>query len=134
MIELNITTRNQQEMIDITERIIKVIEEKVRSENIEEGIAVLYVPHTTAACIINENADPAVRKDILDFLESYIPRDRKYHHMEGNADAHIKSSILGNSVSLIITKGKVVLGSWQGIFFCEFDGPRNRKIYIQIIH
>lgn len=133
MIEINITTKNREEMIDITEKIISIVEEKVNKENLREGILTIYVPHTTAACMINENADPAVKKDILEFLNNHIPRNGKYHHIEGNSDAHIKSSIIGNSINLIISNGKLILGSWQGIFFCEFDGPRTRKIYIKII-
>lgn len=133
MIELSITTKNKEEFIDITERVVNVINQEIKTKNIKEGIVVLYVPHTTAGCLINENADPAVRKDIIEFLSQYIPSNKKYHHLEGNADAHIKSSIIGNSISLIISNGEIVLGSWQGIFFCEFDGPRNRKIFIQII-
>ncbi|MCS6954993.1 MAG: secondary thiamine-phosphate synthase enzyme YjbQ [Candidatus Calescibacterium sp.] len=134
MIEINITTKNKQEFIDITEKVISTIENEIQKHNISEGIVVLYVPHTTAGCLINENADPAVKKDIIEFLESHVPKDKKYHHIEGNADAHIKASIVGNSVALIISNKKLVFGSWQGIFFCEFDGPRTRKLFIQIIN
>ncbi|MFN4220305.1 MAG: secondary thiamine-phosphate synthase enzyme YjbQ [bacterium] len=133
MIEISITTRNKEEFIDITDKILNVVNKEIESRRIKEGIVVIYIPHTTAGCVINENADPSVRKDILEFLSQHIPSDKKYHHLEGNADAHIKSSILGNSINLIISEGKLILGSWQGIFFCEFDGPRNRKIYLQII-
>ncbi|MCS7244388.1 MAG: secondary thiamine-phosphate synthase enzyme YjbQ [Candidatus Calescibacterium sp.] len=133
MIEINITTKNKQEFIDITEKVINTIENEIQKNNISEGIVVLYVPHTTAGCLINENSDPAVKKDIIEFLESQVPKDKKYHHLEGNADAHIKSSIVGNSVTLIISNRKLILGSWQGIFFCEFDGPRTRKLLIQVI-
>ncbi|MCS7165140.1 MAG: secondary thiamine-phosphate synthase enzyme YjbQ [Candidatus Calescibacterium sp.] len=133
MLEINITTKNREEFIDITERVVSLVNSEIQRRNIKEGVVVLYVPHTTAGCLINENADPSVKKDILDFLASNIPRDKKYYHLEGNADAHIKSSIIGNSLSLIISNGQIVFGSWQGIFFCEFDGPRNRKLLIQVI-
>lgn len=133
MIEVNLTTKNREEFIDITEKLISVINQEIEKENIKDGIVVIYVPHTTAGCVINENADPSVKKDILEFLNTHIPKDKKYYHTEGNADAHIKASIIGNSLNLIISGGKVILGSWQGIFFCEFDGPRTRKIFIQVI-
>ncbi len=133
MKEINITTKTREEFIDITQKIIEAINEQINSLNIKEGIAVVYVPHTTAGCLINENADPSVKKDIIEFLNSYIPQNKKYHHLEGNADSHIKASLVGNSLFIIISEGKPILGSWQGIFFCEFDGPRNRKIYIQTI-
>jgi len=132
MIELKITTRSREEFIDITEEVVSKVESFTKEKNIEEGIAVIYVPHTTAGILINENADPSVRKDIIEFLQKNIPKDNNYHHLEGNSDSHIKASIIGNSLNLIISKGKIILGSWQGIFFCEFDGPRSRKIYIQI--
>jgi secondary thiamine-phosphate synthase enzyme len=132
MIEFKITTRSREEFIDITEEVVSKVESLTKEKNMEEGIAVIYVPHTTAGILINENADPSVRKDIIEFLQKNIPKDKNYHHLEGNSDSHIKASIIGNSLNLIISKGKVILGSWQGIFFCEFDGPRSRKIYIQI--
>jgi len=133
MIELKINTRTREEFIDITQEVISNINTVIDKNKIDEGIAVIFVPHTTAGILINENADPSVRKDIIEFLEKNIPKGRNYHHLEGNADSHIKSSLVGNSLSLIISKGKVLLGSWQGIFFCEFDGPRTRKIYIQVV-
>jgi secondary thiamine-phosphate synthase enzyme len=100
--------------------------------NVKSGVCTIFVPHTTAGITINENADPAVREDILNILEKLIPRSERYSHAEGNAPAHIKSSIFGHSLSIIIENNKPVLGAWQGIFFCELDGPRSRTIYLQI--
>jgi secondary thiamine-phosphate synthase enzyme len=124
---LHVPTRKRVEFIDITSEVA----EKVK--DISGGICVVYCPHTTAGLTINENADPSVQKDIIGHLGELVPADKRYEHLEGNADAHIKTSLVGSSLQIIIEKGHLVLGTWQGIYFCEFDGPRSRNIYIQII-
>ena len=116
-------------MIDITGQVASAVKEA----GIKNGELTVYTPHTTAAITINENADSSVTHDILLTLEEIFPRDRVgYRHVEGNSDAHVKSSVVGCSEHVLISKGTVVLGTWQGIYFCEFDGPRNRKIFVQI--
>lgn len=129
MITLQIQSRRQIEMIDISAAVRNAIEET----GIDSGLAVVFTPHTTAAITINENADPTVRSDILRKITELIPRLDGYQHNEGNSDAHIKSSLFGASETLIICGGKAKLGTWQGIFFCEFDGPRQRQVQIQVI-
>jgi secondary thiamine-phosphate synthase enzyme len=125
---LEIETTSHTEMIDITAEIAAAISKN----NVKSGVCTIFVPHTTAGVTLNENADPSVRKDFINVFEKLIPKYERYSHAEGNAPAHIKSSIFGSSLNIIIEDGKPVLGTWQGIFFCEFDGPRNRKIYLQI--
>jgi len=127
--EYVIKTSKREEFIDITEHVIQ----SVKESKVRNGIVVVYTPHTTAALTINENADPSVKKDILGFLRRMIPKDGPYTHLEGNSDAHIKSSLLGVSLNLIVSNGKLLLGTWQGIFFCEFDGPRTRKFYVKVV-
>jgi secondary thiamine-phosphate synthase enzyme len=100
---------------------------------VEEGVCYLYLPHTTAGIIINENADPSVARDILDRLEALVPSKGNYHHLEGNAPAHIKSSLTGLSLAVPIEKGRLALGRWQGVFLCEFDGPRDRTVMMQVL-
>jgi len=124
---LSIDTTDRSEMIDIT---CKVEEELKRSE-LKDGVCFLFVPHTTAGITINESADPSVAKDIQAMLNKLIPWEGSYRHLEGNSAAHIKSSLLGNSVMVFVESGHLKLGTWQGIFFCEFDGPRSRKLYIK---
>jgi len=119
-------TKVREEFVDIT----RTIEEDVRSSGLKEGLCVVYVPHTTAAVTINEDADPSVKEDVLRQLKVLVPREGNYSHREGNSDAHIKSSLLGVSQIIPIHEGRLVLGTWQGIFFCEFDGPRNRRFYV----
>lgn len=119
-------TKAREEFVEIT----RTIEEDVRSSGLKEGLCVVYVPHTTAAVTINEDADPSVKEDVLRQLKVLVPRDGNYSHGEGNSDAHIKSSLLGVSQIIPIHEGRLVLGTWQGIFFCEFDGPRNRRFYV----
>ena len=97
------------------------------------GLVYIYVPHTTAAVTINEGADPSVKSDILNYLQELIPQSDRFKHKEGNSDSHIKSSLIGNTVSIIVDKGNLILGTWQAIYFCDFDGPRNRKVYIKLI-
>jgi secondary thiamine-phosphate synthase enzyme len=127
--ELEIKTSRRNEMEDITDRIQALISES----KIASGVCVIYCPHTTAGVTINENADPSVKRDLLEFFEKNIPRSADYHHTEGNADAHIKASLIGSSKSILFDKGKLLLGTWQGIFFCEFDGPRARRLWLKLI-
>jgi secondary thiamine-phosphate synthase enzyme len=115
-------------MIDITSR----IQDVVRESGIESGICTVFVPHTTAGITINENADPDVVSDILKEVNKIVPFEDGYSHMEGNSAAHIKASMFGFSQQIIIEGGRLVLGTWQGIYFCEFDGPRNREVYVKI--
>jgi secondary thiamine-phosphate synthase enzyme len=129
MREINVKSNKRNEMIDITNDIQKTVLE----EKIENGIIIVYVPHTTAGITINEGADPSVQRDIIETLKKLIPEHGDYRHMEGNSDAHIKASLLGSSVTVIVENNKLVLGTWQHIFFYEGDGPRNRKVYIEII-
>ena len=129
MREIKVITRKRNEMIDITSDVQQV----VNKENIQNGIVTVYVPHTTAGITINEGADPSVQRDIIETLNRIVPESGDYHHMEGNSDAHIKSSILGSSVNVIVENNRLILGTWQHIFFYEGDGPRNRRVYVEII-
>lgn len=124
---LTIRTTARCEMIDITERVAAAI----REMGIQNGVCRLFVPHTTAAVTINENADPDVPRDILAALDRIVPLADRYRHAEGNAAAHIKASLFGASQTVFIEEGRLVLGTWQSIFFCEFDGPRTRKILVR---
>jgi len=124
-----VNTGNRTEMLDITVEVERVVQES----NLKEGLCIIFVPHTTAAVTINENADPDVLADMLQELEKLIPFADNYRHLEGNSAAHIKSSLIGSSISVIIENGKLKLGTWQGIVFCEFDGPRTRDVWIKII-
>lgn len=126
---LNIKSRSRTEIINITDEIVKI----VKDCRVGSGICFLHVPHTTAAITINESADPDVVIDIISKINEIVPRDSNYRHMEGNSDAHIKSSLFGPSLSLIIEDAKLLLGAWQNIYFCDFDGPRSRKLYVKII-
>jgi secondary thiamine-phosphate synthase enzyme len=119
-------TKAREELIGIT----RTVEEDVSFSGIKEGLCVVYVPHTTAAVTVNEHADPDVRQDILKRLKALVPQDCAYSHIEGNSDAHIKSSLLGASQTVPVNEGRLVLGTWQGIFFCEFDGPRSRQFHV----
>jgi len=129
MKEITVQTRARAEMIDITAAVQKII----REEGIESGICLVYTPHTTAAVTINENADPDVPRDILAALDRAVPLAGNYRHAEGNSAAHVKSSLVGASEPVIIEGGRLVLGTWQSIFFCEFDGPRTRKVYVKFL-
>ena len=128
MHEINIKTNACSEFVDITTQIRSVI----RESNVESGFCVVYCPHTTAAITINENADPDVKTDILRKLSNMVPAHENYRHIEGNSDAHIKSTLVGNSAQIIIHNGMLMLGTWQGIYFCEFDGPRIRKVWMSV--
>ena len=126
---VSIKTHSHCDMIDITAQIAEV----VRHSGIEIGDCIVFCKHTTAAVTINENADPDVVHDVLMTLEELVPRNRPgYQHGEGNSDAHVKSSMLGPSQQILIDDGKLVLGIWQGIYFCEFDGPRTRQVIVQV--
>lgn len=127
--DLTIKTGSRTEMIDITSK----VQEAINGLNATSGICMIYVPHTTAAVTINESADPAVKADILMVLNKVIPWKENYRHLEGNSPAHLKSSIIGASELVAVENGRLSLGTWQGIFFCEFDGPRNRKFKIKYI-
>ncbi len=127
--ELSVPTKGNTEFVDITDR----IKELLSQNGVSNGICTVFVPHTTAGITINENADPDVVHDMLKELNKVIPLDDKYRHLEGNSAAHIKASIMGFSEHIIINDGHLLLGTWQGIYFTEFDGPRHRKIYIKII-
>lgn len=129
MYELIVNTTKRTELIDITYDIEKILKES----KVEEGIMTLFVPHTTAGVTINEDADPTVVEDMLMVLNKVIPFEANYKHIEGNSAAHIKTSLIGSSENIIIKDNKLVLGTWQGIFFGEFDGPRKRKLYVKII-
>ena len=122
-------THQRTEILDITSEVQKTVQESSQ----QEGLCCIFVPHTTAGITINENADESVKEDILQELQKMIPFEDHYHHLEGNSAAHIKSSLIGSSVMVIIEKGQLQLGTWQGICFCEFDGPRTRKVWIKII-
>lgn len=126
---INVRTTKDMEFVNITGQVQKIIDES----NVENGVCYLYVPHTTAAITINEGADPAVVQDIIEQLNKTVPESGRYHHLEGNAHAHIKASILGSSQIVLIANKKLKLGTWQSMFFCEFDGPRNRRVYAQIL-
>ncbi|NNG67243.1 secondary thiamine-phosphate synthase enzyme YjbQ [Caldanaerobacter subterraneus] len=128
MKSIYINTPAREVMIDIT----REVQEEVKRSGVREGICTVFVPHTTAGITINENADPTVKEDILSALDKIIP-NISFKHLEGNSDAHIKASLVGSSVTVLIENGELVLGTWQGIYFCEFDGPRKRKVYIKII-
>lgn len=129
MKEIKVISNRRNEMIDITSDIQKI----VKDVDIQNGFVVVYVPHTTAGITINEGADPSVQRDIIEMLKKLIPESSDYHHMEGNSDAHIKASILGSSVTVLVHNNRLVLGTWQHIFFFEGDGPRHRKVYIDFM-
>ena len=126
---LTVKSKARTQLIDITSEIQKA----VRSSGIFEGLCMLYVPHTTAAITINESADPSVASDIMMVLNEVIPWKADYRHLEGNSPAHIKSTLVGASEIIAIENGSLVLGTWQGIFFCEFDGPRTRKLHMRLM-
>lgn len=126
--EFTVSTGNHNEMIDITHEIQNI----VQKSGIMDGICTVHVPHTTAGVTVNENADPDVRRDIIHALNQIVPANMGFHHGEGNSDAHVKTSLMGMTRPLIIQKGQLVLGTWQSVFFCEFDGPRRRKVYVHV--
>ncbi|MBE0432728.1 YjbQ family protein [candidate division WOR-3 bacterium] len=126
---LSVNTRARIQLVDITDEIQKLVKEA----ELGDGMVHVYCPHTTAAVTINENCDASVQKDIGDTLSQLIPHHSNYAHSEGNADAHIKAALMGSSRALFVQEGKVKLGTWQGIFLCEFDGPRDREVWLKFI-
>jgi secondary thiamine-phosphate synthase enzyme len=126
---ISVHSRIHEELIDITSD----VEEVIRGSKISEGVCYIYTPHTTAAITINENADPAVQKDILKGLSHFKLESISFSHREGNSPSHIKSSLIGCSEVVIISGGRLLLGTWQGIYFCEFDGPRTRKVHVKVM-
>ncbi len=128
MQSLKVQTTEKQSMIDVT----RMVASRVRESGVGTGTAVVFCPHTTAGVTIQENSDPDVKADLLDALERAVPTKGKYRHAEGNAAAHIKSSLIGSSVTVFVENRKLVLGRWQAIFFCDFDGPRERTLLVRI--
>ncbi|MGA2317713.1 MAG: secondary thiamine-phosphate synthase enzyme YjbQ [Thermodesulfobacteriota bacterium] len=124
-----VRTSTQTEFIDIT----RSVQEALKKTGVEDGICIVFISHTTAAVTINENADPSVVQDIIMELNKIVPLKDQYRHLEGNSPAHIKASLVGCSQIVFVESGKLVLGTWQGIFFCEFDGPRNRQVHVKVI-
>lgn len=129
MENIEVKTTRRIELIDITDK----IQQLISKSKIKQGICFLSVPHTTAGITINENADPSVKRDILNALNKLIPEGAGYTHSEGNADSHIKSSLLGNCLHVFIKEGQLSLGTWQGVFFAEGDGPRRRNVWVKIL-
>jgi secondary thiamine-phosphate synthase enzyme len=127
--KVDIKTHSRVDFQDITREVGDII----GASGVQSGVCYLYVPHTTAGITVNEHADPSVVEDIIEQLDKMVPEHHKYHHLEGNSPAHIKASLIGDSETLLIENSKIVLGTWQGVFFCEFDGPRNRHLLIKII-
>ena len=125
----SVSTSGQTEFIDITRQ----VEQAVAASRVSEGIAFVFVPHTTAGITINEGADPSVQADILTALNRIVPSKGPYRHAEGNSPAHIKAGLMGSSVAVLVESGRLILGTWQSIFFCEFDGPRSRRVLVQMI-
>jgi len=126
---LQVETTSRVDFKEITETLQKLVSES----GVVEGTCFVFVPHTTAAVLINENYDQGLQKDWDDFLNRLAPRDRDYHHDDGNCDSHLKAALIGNSKSLLIEHGRLVLGRWQGVFLCEFDGPRRREVRVKIV-
>ena len=126
---LSVKTHERTELVDVTAEINQLLQKS----KIDQGLCMLFVPHTTAAVTINESADASVKSDILTILNQIIPWEANYRHMEGNSAAHIKTTLVGSSELIAIENGNLVLGTWQGVFFCEFDGPRSRKLHVRII-
>jgi secondary thiamine-phosphate synthase enzyme len=129
LFKIELTTNSRCELIDITQ----LVKEKVKEAGIDDGICVVYTPHTTCGITINENADLDVKRDIVNFLNTKIPVNFPFNHMEGNSDAHLKSTIVGCCQTLIVENGKLLLGTWQGVLFAEFDGPRKRNFFIKFV-
>ncbi|MDD2901863.1 MAG: secondary thiamine-phosphate synthase enzyme YjbQ [Syntrophales bacterium] len=126
---LTVPTNHRTELLDLTSQVQQV----VHKSGVSEGLCHVFVPHTTAAVTINESADPAVKADILMVLNKIISDQEPYRHQEGNSPAHLKSSIIGCQITVLVSKGRLVLGTWQGIFFCEFDGPRSRRLHVKVV-
>lgn len=127
MEKITIKTNSRIELIDITDKVQAI----VAKSKVKDGVCFLFCPHTTAGLTINENADPSVRRDIINTLNKLVPEDAGYTHVEGNADSHIKSSLFGSSLTIFIEAGQLKFGTWQGIYFCESDGPRSREVWVK---
>jgi secondary thiamine-phosphate synthase enzyme len=126
---LNVSSRRRCEIIDLTGQVAGLVRGVVKS-----GFVIVYVPHTTAGVTINENADPDVKSDFLKKLETLVPKQENYYdHGEGNSDSHVKTALVGNSATILVEDGELLLGRWQGIYFCEFDGPRRREVYVRAV-
>jgi secondary thiamine-phosphate synthase enzyme len=125
----NVPTRERAHFVDITSQ----VQTAVADAGLKDGAVIVFVPHTTAGITINENADPTVQRDILTHLDKLVPQSGDYRHAEGNSPAHIKASLMGSSVTVPVSGGRLKLGTWQGIYFCEFDGPRNRKVWVKTV-
>ncbi len=127
---LEIRTQSRSECVDVTAE----VSEAVKKSGVSEGIAVVFCPHTTAGVIVNEHADPDVAEDILGWLARAVPRSAEWRHtVEGNADAHVKATLVGSSATVPVSDGRLILGTWQGVFFCEFDGPRSRHLEVRVL-
>jgi secondary thiamine-phosphate synthase enzyme len=130
ILKRTINTQERSQIIDLT----AMVQDLVQQHRVEDGLAVVFVPHTTAGVTINENADPDVKRDLLSKLEQLVPRHETfYQHGEGNSDSHLKTVITGNSATVLIEGNRLMLGTWQGLYFCEFDGPRQRQVWIKLI-
>ena len=127
---IQVKSTSRREFIDVTSEIASII----AKSGVKEGTCHLWVPHTTAAITVNENADPDVQRDMLFGTARFVPAHSGYHHGEGNSDSHILSSLFGPSITLIVTEGRLLLGTWQGVYFCEFDGARNRTLYVKVVN
>jgi secondary thiamine-phosphate synthase enzyme len=124
---LSVPTQKRDQMVDVTDRVARFVR-----DNVTDGFVIVYVPHTTAGVTIQENADPDVRHDLLAKLSTLVPKDEPYYrHAEGNSDSHVKTAMVGNSVQVLVTGGQLILGQWQGVYLCEFDGPRDRKVIVR---
>jgi secondary thiamine-phosphate synthase enzyme len=124
--EFHISTTRRTQFVSITSKIA----ETIKANDLQDGVITIFIPHTTAGITINENADPDVARDMETFSDELVPQSNRFRHSEGNSDAHIKASFYGSSVQVIVRNGKMWLGTWQGIYFCEFDGPRERSVYL----
>ena len=127
--EISVRTERRTQLLDVTAAVAKLVQDA----GVQSGVCYLYVPHTTAGVLINENADPDVAADIESALARLVPKEAIYRHAEGNSDAHVKTALVGTSATIFITEGRLELGRWQGIFFCEFDGPRTRRLRVKIL-
>lgn len=128
MMKLKVKTGTREELYDVTSEVQRAVD----GSGVNDGVCHIYVPHTTAAVLIQEAADPAVGRDVATHLRRLFPLGDMYEHLEGNADAHLKAAVIGNTVTVFVEKGKLCLGTWQGIFFCEFDGPRTREVWVRV--
>jgi secondary thiamine-phosphate synthase enzyme len=130
LIQETVHTQSRQQILDLT----STVQSHVTRRKVSEGMVIIYVPHTTAAVTINENFDSDVKHDFLEKLSTLVPKEEKYYqHDEGNSDSHVKTALVGNSATVLIENGKLLLGRWQGIYFCEFDGPRERRVMVKIV-